>query len=58
MMRKIIDHDDAIDLAADFAAAADALEARQRGGDGCAFDAPGIRGDDRRQAVAYIELAD
>src|SRR5712692_8618886 len=58
MMREIIDHGDAVDLAANFATATDALESRERFGNGFALNSPGVSGDDDRKRVQHIERSD
>src|SRR5712691_8354098 len=55
MMREIIDHGDAVDLAANFASATDAFESRECFGNNIALNSPGISGNDRGERVQHIE---
>src|ERR1700716_2375349 len=57
-MGKVVDHRDAVNFAANFATPPDALESRERRGDSFTLNPPGISGNDRRQAVTYVEIAD
>src|SRR6266550_697974 len=58
MMGEIVNDSDALNLSANLATAADALERCQRGGDGLEFNSPCIGGNDHRQTVAHVEIAD
>src|SRR5712692_2647826 len=58
MMGEIVNDGDAVNFSANLATAADALESRQRPGDGVALNSPRVSGNDYRQAVPHIEIAD
>ena len=57
MMSKVIDDRDAVDFTANFATPAHALKSAERIGDGLAFNSPGVGGDDRRQGIAHVKVA-
>src|SRR5215813_12028516 len=57
MMREIINHCDALDLAANFQPPAHTFETGERASNRLARNAPGIGRNDYRQTVAHVEFA-
>ena len=57
MVREIVYDGDAFHFTSHLAASAYASEGRERFGDRFALDSPRFCGDDHREAIAHVELA-